>query len=163
MGLFIEENILNAIRELLAGRVNEILGELEDGIPPVEFGQSGFTGLPAEFRQSRNSAMPTISLTACERTEKERIVRLDAYSLTVAFTVPEGPSDQRSDAERYCYAYAASVGMALGEDPTLGGVVDRAALTGKKYMPPKHPGTEGDWEVVLTLRINVEQVTGNNE
>ncbi|MDR0557919.1 MAG: hypothetical protein LBG43_08670 [Treponema sp.] len=45
---------------------------------------------------------------------------------------------------------------ALGENPTLGGIVDRAVLAGKKYVPPKQSGTGGDWMVILTLRIVVE-------
>jgi hypothetical protein len=92
-----------------------------------------------------------ISLFTCERSEKERIIRLDAYSLTITFTVPEHP-----EGERNCYAYASSVATALGENPTLGGIADRAVLTGKKYVPPKQGGTGGDWEVVMTLRVTVE-------
>jgi hypothetical protein len=48
------------------------------------------------------------------------------------------------------------VATALGENPTLGVTVDRAELTGKKYVPPKQSGTGGDWKVILTLRITVE-------
>jgi hypothetical protein len=43
--------------------------------------------------------------------------------------------------ERNCYAFGGATAAALGEDPTLGEVVDRAVLTRKKYIPPKHPGT----------------------
>jgi hypothetical protein len=95
--------------------------------------------------------VPVITLSTCERSEKERIVRLDAYTLTIAFTVPEWPGGERN-----CYAYASSVATALGENPTLGGIADRAVLTGKKYVPPKQGGTGGDWEVVMTLRVTVE-------
>jgi hypothetical protein len=99
---------------------------------------------------------PVLTLSTCERSEKERIIRLDAYTLTIAFTVPESP-----DGERNCYAYAGAVATALGENPTLGGVADRAVLTGKKYVPPKHSGTGGDWEAVLILRITVQTEPGN--
>jgi hypothetical protein len=102
-------------------------------------------------------AVPAIGLAAGERTEKERIVQAEVYSLTIVFVVPDMPSDQRSVGERRCYAYAAAVGVALGEDPTLGGTVDRAELTGKKYAPPKQPGTGGNWEMVLSLRITIER------
>jgi hypothetical protein len=95
--------------------------------------------------------VPAIALSACERTEKERIVLMDAYTLTVTFTVPEHPAGERN-----CYAYAASAAAALGEDPTLGGTVDRAELTGKKYSPPKCAGTGADWTITLTLRLVVE-------
>jgi hypothetical protein len=125
VGLFIEESIINSVKTLLAGRVNELLGEMECTIPPIEFGQSGYTGLSGEFRQGRNSTafygggstvVPVIALSACERSEKERIIWLDAYTLTVSFTVPEHP-----EGERNCYAYAAAVDKALREDPVLGG------------------------------------------
>jgi hypothetical protein len=168
--LFIEEILLNSLKKLLSGRVNELLGEIEYPIPPVEFGQSGFTGLSSEFRQGRNSTafygggsavvgacIPVIALSTCERSEKERIVRLDAYTLTIAFTVPEHP-----EGERNCYAYASSVATALKENPTLGGIADRAELAGKKYVPPKQGGTGGDWTVILTLRIVVEGMDNDN-
>jgi hypothetical protein len=144
--LFIEEIIINSLKSLLKGRVNELLEEMEYPIPPVEFGS---------FRGG-SVVVPVIALSTCERSEKERIVRLDAYTLTVTFTVPEWP-----DGERNCYAYAASAAAALQEDPTLGGTASRAELTGKKYTPPKQSGTGGGWELILTLRITVSQM--NNE
>ena len=148
--LSIEEILLNSLKSLLEGRVNELLAETEYPIPPIEFGQSGFTGLSA-FYGGGSAVVPVITLSTCERSEKERIVRLDAYTLTIAFTVPEHP-----EGERNCYAYASSVATALGENPTLGGTVDRAELTGKKYVPPKQGGTGGDWGLILSLRITVE-------
>jgi hypothetical protein len=146
MGLFIEENIINAVKSVLLGRVNEMLGEMERTVPLVEFG---------DYRGG-SAVVPVVGLVGCERSEKERIIRLDAYTLTITFTVPEHPSDQRSVGERNCYAYAASVATALGENPTLSGAASRAVLTGKKYTPPKHPGTWEGWEIILTLRITVE-------
>ena len=140
--MFVEENILDAVRKLLAGRVNELLGEIEYHVQPVEFGPSGYGG--------SSVVVPVVSLSTCERTEKERIILVDAYSLTVTFTVPEWPGGERN-----CYAYAASVATALRENPTLGGAADRAELTGKKYVPPKQSGTGGEWTVVLTLRVTV--------
>ena len=139
--LFIEEIIINSLKSLLAGRVNELLGETEYPIPPVEFGT---------YRGGSVIA-PVINLSTCERTEKERIVRLDAYTLTITFTVPEHP-----EGERNSYAYAWAAATALGENPTLGGVAGRVELTGKKYIPSKQSGTGGDWTVILTLRIVVE-------
>jgi hypothetical protein len=140
-GFFIEEILLNSVKKLLSGRVNELLGETEYPIPPIEFGTY----------RGGSTVVPAITLSACERSEKERIVRLDAYTLTITFTVPEHPAGDRN-----CYAYAASVAAALGEDPTLGGAVDRAELTGKKYSPPKCAGTGADWGVTLALRLIVE-------
>jgi hypothetical protein len=142
--LFIEENIVNSVKKLLSGRVNELLGETEYPIPPVEFGSY----------QGGSVVSPVITLSACERSEKERIIRLDAYTLTITFAVPEYPAGERN-----CYAYTSSVAAALLENPTLGGISDRAVLTGKKYAPPKQSGTGEGWEVVLTLRIIVEGMT----
>jgi hypothetical protein len=139
--LFIEENIINSIQKLLSGRVNELLGETEYPISPIEFG---------DYRGG-SVVVPVIALSTCERSEKERIVRLDTYTLTITFSLPEGPGNEVCG-----YAYVAAVDRALTEDPALGGVADRAVLTGKKYLPPKHPGTGEGWEVILTLRITIE-------
>ena len=46
--------------------------------------------------------------------------------------------------------------MALKENPTLGGVVDRAVVCGEKYAPPKKPTFGQGWEIVLSLRVTVE-------
>jgi hypothetical protein len=160
--LYIEEKLLNSVKKLLSGRVNELLGETEYPIPTIEFGQSGVTGLSPEFRQGRNSTafygggavvVPVIGLSGCERTEKERVVRVEAYTLTIAFAVPEWP-----DGERNCYAYASSVATALGENPTLGGAASRAVLMGKKYVAPKTPYYGEGWTVILTLRVTVEEI-----
>jgi hypothetical protein len=142
--LFVEEAITGAVKRLLAGRVNEILGETEFPVPPVEFG--GFGG--------GSVVAPVISLSTCERTEKERVIRLDAYALAITFSLPESP-----DGELFCYAYASAVDRALVEDPALGGVASRAVLAGKKYVPPKHAGTGEGWGLVLFLRITVEGIT----
>jgi hypothetical protein len=155
--LFIEEILLNSVKKLLSGRVNELLGETKYPIPPIEFGNY----------RGGSVIVPVIALSSCERTEKERIVRQDAYTLTITLNVPEYPEgapfgEPNGDAENQgfsaicCYAYAWAAATALQENPTLGGVVDRAVLAGKKYVPPKQSGTGGDWTVVLSLRITVE-------
>jgi len=138
---FIKQRIIRAVRELLTGRVNEILQDKEFVIPVIEFG--GYQGA--------SSVAPVIALNACERTEKERIIRLDAYSLTITFTIPEMP-----ESELYCYAYAGAVSRAIYDDPTLGGVVDRAVITEKKYLQPKKPNCGEGWGVVINLRITIE-------
>jgi hypothetical protein len=139
---FVEQLILKAVRKLLAVRVNELLAETDFAIPHLEL---------SEYRGA-SVAAPVIVLSTCERTEKERIVRLDAYSLTIAIALSDTP-----DSELHCYAYAAAVDKALAEDPALGGVASRAALTGKKYVPPKREHCGDGWEVVLTLRVTVER------
>jgi hypothetical protein len=73
--LFIEENIINSLKSLLAGRVNELLEKTEYPIPPIEFG--AYRGGSVVV----GACSPAISLSTCERSEKERIVRLDQLDL----------------------------------------------------------------------------------
>jgi hypothetical protein len=141
---FIEQRILEAVRGVLTGRVNEILGDWQFLIPLFEI---------SEF-QGRTAVVPVIHLSGCERTEKERIIRLDAYSMTITFTLRETP-----ESELYCYAYSTAVCKALGGNPTLGGVADRVVVTGKKYTPPKKAYGGNEWEVVISLRVTVEQMS----
>jgi hypothetical protein len=101
---------------------------------------------------------PAVSLASCERSEKERIVLVDAYSVAICFSLLD-----TVESEWHCYSYAAAVTKALGEDPTLGGTVDRAVITGKKYIQPKKPNCGEGWGLVLFLRVTVEQRTMNSE
>jgi hypothetical protein len=140
---FIEQRILEAVRRLLSGRVNELLAELEYPIGIIEF---------TDYRGG-SVITPVVCLTTCERTEKERIIRLDAYTLTINFSLRE-----TLESELYCYAYTAAICKALGEDPTLGGVADRVSFTGKKYTPPKKAYGGNEWEVAITLRVTVEGI-----
>ena len=114
---------------------------MELPVPPVEF----------EEYSGGSTVVPVISLSTCERSEKERIIRLDACSLTIVFSVPES-----LESELYCYAYAAAVEKALGDNPVLGGAASQAVLSGKKYAPPKKPHCGDKWEIVLSLRVTVE-------
>jgi len=144
MNDFIEIQILEAVRGLLSGRVNELLNDLQLAIPLVEL--SDYKG--------GSAIVPVIALASCERSEKERIILMDVYSLTLTFNVPE-----TGDSELICYAYSSAVCKAVGENPALGGIVDRAVVIGKKYVPPKVSNCGMDWQVIITIRITVE---GNN-
>jgi len=144
----IELRILEAIKKLLSKRVNEILANLEYQVAFIEF--SDYEG--------GNVVVPVINLSTCERSEKERIIRLDAYSLTITFSLPE-----KNESEFLCYVYSLAVYKALGENPTLDGVADRAVATGKKYNKPKKPGCGEGWEAVITLRITIENRIANGE
>ena len=141
---FIEQKIISAVRGLLTGKVNEKLNNWNFFFPLIEF--SGYNGASV--------ITPVISLSGCERTEKERIIKQDAYSVTISFSIPE-----TADSELSCYAYVNAFGIVLGEDVTLGGVVDRAVISGKKYVPPKRPNCGMEWEAVITLRVTVEGAT----
>ena len=138
---FIEARIIKAIKALLVGRVNEIIRDEAEDIPIIEFGDYG----------CGYGAAPVVALSQCESTEKERIIRLDAYSITITFTVSES-----FESENQCYGYCAAVTQALRERPTLDGAVDRVVVTGTKYTPPKKPGCGDAWGLALTLRVTVE-------
>jgi hypothetical protein len=138
---FVEMRIIEAVRGLLLKQVNENLGNAQFAIPLIEFGDYG----------GGSAVVPVITLSTCERTEKERILRIDAYSLSVTFTLTD-----TKESELHCYAYSAAVSRAVYDNPTLGGIVDRATVTGKKYLSPKKPQCGEGWELVITLRITVE-------
>ena len=137
----IEIQILEKIRGLLKNRVNEILEQRQFLIPLFEL---------SEFK-GRSAVVPVVAILNCERTEKERIIQQDAYSLTISFSVHE-----TEESEVYCYAYCTAVCKAIGENPTLDGIVDRIIVLGKKVMPPKKANCGMDWEVIISLRITVE-------
>jgi len=141
--LYIEETIIKAVKERLTGRVNEILRETDFSIPIIEFGSCGCGDV----------VVPVISLNSCEKSEKERIIRLDAYSLTITFSLPE-----TTESELFCYAYSGAIGRAFYDDPTLGGIVDRAIIIEKKYVLPKKPHCGEGWELVIYVRVTVEAV-----
>ncbi|MCL2441066.1 MAG: hypothetical protein FWD14_04950 [Treponema sp.] len=138
---FIELQIISAVSKLLTVKVNEIIGNWNFFFPLVEIGK--YNG--------SNVVNPVISLSSCEQTEKERIIKIDSYSLTITFTVPETP-----DCELYCYGYSNAFDKALSLDKTLGGIVQCATITGTKYIPPKKPDCGLFWEVIISLRVTTE-------
>ena len=140
---FIELQIVSAVRELLSGKVNELLGDLQFYIPLVEFGN--YTG--------PDVVVPVVAISSCERSEKERIIRVDAYTVSITFSLPD-----MEESEFNCYAYSAVVGKALELNPTLGGIADRVAVSGKKFVEPKKQGCGEGWQLVITLRITVEGI-----
>jgi hypothetical protein len=141
--LYIEEKIIKAVKKLLVGQANEILSKAETVIPTIEFG--GF--------EHGYAVAPVIVLNTCEKTEKERIIRLDAYTLTITFSLMDTP-----ESELHCYTYSGAVSKALYDNPTLGGVVDRAVITGKKYTAPKNPHCGEGWGLSVSLRVVVEGI-----
>ena len=138
---FIEQQIITAVREILTGRINEMLRDSQFFIPSVEFGD--YCG--------GSVVVPVIAISSCERTEKERIIRMDAHTMTVTFTLPETPKS-----ELYCYAYSGAVSKAIRDNPSLGGIVDRAVVIEKKYLSPKKPNCGEGWRLIISLRITVE-------
>jgi len=139
--IFIEQQIIKAVREILTECINGFLIDVKQPVPPVEFGD--YVG--------NYAVSPVITLSTCERSEKERIIQLDTYSLTVTFTLPE-----TAESESYCYVYSGAVSKAVFENPTLGGIVDRAVITQKKYLSPKKPNCGEGWRLEVSLRITIE-------
>ena len=109
-------------------------------IPIIEFGDY----------EGGTVVVPDIALSACERTEKERIIRQDTYLLSVTFEIPE-----TRESENHLYAYSTAFIMAACENPTLGGIADRVVITGKKYQPPKKPKCGEGWCSVILLKASV--------
>ena len=137
----IEMRIIEAVRKLLTEKVNEILGNSQYSIPVIEFGGN----------DGGHTVVPVISLCGCERTEKERIVRLDTYLMTITFSFKE-----QAESELHLYAYSGAVSRVFYDDPTLGGVADRAVIIGKKYVCPKKPNCGEGYELVVSLRVVME-------
>ena len=116
-------------------------------IPIIEFG----------IYRGVSVVVPVIALSSCECSEKERIVRQDAYSLAITFSMPE-----TVESEFFCYAYASAVRKAVEKNPTLGGLVNRVVIAGKKYLPPKTADCGQGWELVITMRITLEEMANVN-
>jgi hypothetical protein len=135
----VEERIIGAVWGLLLGGVNEVLAEIDDFVPPVERPGAGLAARPARC---------AVEIAAVERTEKERIVRLDACRVKIMITAFE------SD----CYRYAYALEKAIDRDFTLGGVVENVLFEKKVYTQKTHLV-----EAEFGLRITVEQLTMRNE
>ncbi|MDR2177570.1 MAG: hypothetical protein LBP20_05950 [Treponema sp.] len=145
---FIEEELDGCFFRLMDEQVNDFLRELELDVPPLDV-----CGKPGG-----GAVCPDVHISECERTEKERAIRLDAYSVAITFPVPEGEC-----ADLYCYAYAAAFDKALRLNPTLGDLANEAVLTGKKYIRPRKPGCGGEWNLVITVRVTVERIADDGE
>jgi hypothetical protein len=145
---FIEEEIDGCFFRLLDEQVNYFLREMELTVPPLDVRGKG----------GGDAVRPDVYICECERTEKERIIRIDTYSATVTFPVPEGEF-----ADLYCYAYASAFDKALRLNPTLGDIANSAVLAGKKYIRPKKPGCGEEWKLVITARVTVEKIIRNEE
>jgi hypothetical protein len=65
---------------------------------------------------------------------------------------------ETTESELYCYVFSGAFNKALNEDPALSGIADRAVLIEKKYLPPKKPNCGDSWEIVIKLRITVEEM-----
>jgi hypothetical protein len=139
--LFIEEAIIEAVKQLLASRMNELLKEVDYPIPYVEFGSCS----------GGDAVIPKVAIIACERTENERLALLNAYSLSVVFDVPES-----ADSVLYTFMYYCAASKAFDENPKLGGIVDGVVIVNDRIKPPEKTNCGRNWQVVITLRLTVE-------
>ena len=140
---FIETRIITAVRELLSGKINELLQKSQFTVPMIETDNYGYA----------NSIVPVITFASCEQTEKERIIRLEAYTVTMTFVIPDS-----IESELYCYAYSGATSRALYDNPTLSGAVNRVTIVGKKYQPPKAKNCGDDWILTITLQLTIEGI-----
>jgi hypothetical protein len=139
--MYIEEAIVKAVKQLLTKEVNDILSKAQFVIPAIEFGNY----------DGGSVVVPVIALVTCERTEKERIIKHDAYTLTITLSLTD-----TKESELHIYAYSAAVSKSIHDNPTLGGIVNRATVTGKKYLTPKKPQCGEGWGLVISVRLTVE-------
>jgi hypothetical protein len=102
----IEERLIEMVNELLSSTVNFYLSEMEEFVPLVEIESPGKLG--------NYGVCPTIELSEAARTDKDRIVRADAYTLTITFVL----TSQNNKRDVYCYA--AALESAINDDPTFG-------------------------------------------
>ena len=77
MILIIQEVVIGTVKSLLTGRVNEILHDEEFDTPVIEFrNYQGESRYPTD-----SGVVPVVALASCEKSEKERIICIDAYIL----------------------------------------------------------------------------------
>jgi hypothetical protein len=135
-----EEMLLEMTAALLGGAVNFYLNELDETVPLFE--------IDVRHKLGGYGVVPDIDISECELSDKERVIKLQAYTLKISFCV------KGSENKRLLYIYAYAIEQAINDDPTFGSVADRVTLTHKKYFQ-KDTGT---WDVVITLRATVETI-----
>jgi hypothetical protein len=135
----IEPRILEALRHLLTGRVNELLLELHHQIPLVENGHF----------DSFSAVSPVITIGNSKITEKERIIHQRTFKVKITLEVAESP-----DSELLCYFYINAFLRALIKNPTLYAVAQYASAVKTDVIPPKKPNCGESWQVKLSLKIH---------
>jgi len=143
-----EKKVKSAVKGLLVDDVNKLLEELSFHVPTLEFGT----------HSGREVIIPNVSLTACEQSEKERIVFVNAYAVEISLPV----DDLRDwDGELLAFAYGAAIRRAVRLNSSLGGLVDRTVITNMDYVEPKRRFCGDRWIVAARLRVTVEGLTND--
>ena len=140
--LFFEEAVKIAVRSAIAEEAEAVGEEMGLFVPRIEFGNyTGFDAVNAE-----------ILITHCERTEKERVIRISAYAIEINIPVPDGPHD----GEALMYAYTMAINRAIGNNRNLCGTVDNANLTETRIARPRKRHVGDCWLLTAKLRATVE-------
>ena len=148
--LTVEEMIVNGVKRLLVKDVNKLLEGLDFHVPCFEFGNHG----------GREAVVPGVALSSCERTEKERVVFVDAYAVEITVPVED---IWGCDGERLVFSYGAAIDGAVRLNGSLDGTVSRVVITGKEFIPPKKPRCGDCWVLVMRLRVTVEGLANDGE
>jgi hypothetical protein len=146
-----EEAILSAARVLFTTEVNTALAQIEEEeadevrCPNLE-AHTGFgvhPDHPGSFK---------LSIADVETEEKDRIIKVSRYAL---YAVIEASG---CDADRQCYRYAAAVGRALRENPTLRGIASFCTVTRKVYTFPKIAESGERYRLTVTIAVTMEEI-----
>jgi hypothetical protein len=135
-----EEMLLEMTAELLGGAVNFYLNELDEAVPQFE--------IDVRHKLGGYGVVPDIDISECELSDKERVIKLQAYTLKISFCV------KGSENKRLLYVYAYAIEQAINDDVTFGGVADRVMLTHKKF----NQVNADTWEIVLSVRATIETI-----
>jgi hypothetical protein len=126
----IEEKSVDAVWDVLTRRVNFYLGEMDAVVPFLERDSAGKYG--------RFGVRPVVGLLDCESSEKERVLMVDAYTVSVDIKAPV----------RDCWFYTHALRCALREDLTLNGIAAEVKFKRTTYK-------DG---VCFGLKVIVEQL-----
>jgi hypothetical protein len=121
------------------------LGEFEVDIPLFE--------IDCSRRLGSYGVWPDIEVIECELSDKERVIKLEAYALKIALQI------HHLSEKKHLYFYAYALDKAIADDPTFGGVADRVSIVHKKY----NQKSAGDWEIIITVKATLEQIIMNKE
>jgi hypothetical protein len=136
-----EKAITVAVKRLLRVEANKLLEEIEYPIPIIGFRRS----------TRGDVAIPGIVIFPCERTEKESIMNLLAYTVIIAI-----PVQDTDDSILHTFMYYAAVTKAFSDNNTLGRCVESGVIIEERIIPPKKLHNDEDWKVIITLRLSVE-------
>jgi hypothetical protein len=131
-----EEVLIEMTEKLLGGAANDYLSEFDVAIPLFE--------VEGSRQLVCFGVRPEIEISECELTEKERVIKSEAYTLKITF---------QNKSKNLIYYYAYAIQRAIDDDVSFGGIVDRVTLVHKKYQQ-KNNGCE----IIITLRATLESL-----